>query len=184
MYKQHYQDEVVPALKQRFGFTNPMQVPRIEKIVVSMGVGAAATATNANLLDNAASELATITGQKPAIRRARKSVSAFRVRVGMPVGCMVTLRGVRMYEFYMRLVKVALPQIRDFRGTNPDSFDGRGNYALGLTEQIIFPEIGYDDVSQMRGMNIAIVTTAKTDEQARELLRLMGMPFREARSEA
>jgi large subunit ribosomal protein L5 len=179
MYKDFYRNDVVPALQQRFGYKNVMEVARIEKIVVSMGISAAASQQNANLLDSAMSELGTLTGQKPAVRRARKSVSAFKVRVGMPVGCMVTLRGDRMYEFFMRLVKIALPQIRDFRGVDPNSFDGRGNYALGLQEQIIFPEIGYDDVAQIRGMNIAIVTTAGTDERARELLRLMGMPFRE-----
>lgn len=179
MYRDFYRNEVVPALQQRFGYKNLMEVARIEKIVVSIGVSASLSQQNANLLDNATSELATLTGQKPAVRRARKSVSAFKVRVGMPVGCMVTLRGERMYEFLLRLVKIALPQIRDFRGVDPNSFDGRGNYALGLTEQIIFPEIGYDDVSQIRGMNIAIVTTAGTDERARELLRLMGMPFRD-----
>ena len=180
MYRDYYTNEVVPALTQRFGFKNPMQVPRIEKIVVSMGIGAAATAANANMLDNAMRDLGLITGQKPALRRAKKSVSQFKVREGMPVGCMVTLRGDRMYEFFVHLVKVALPQIRDFRGVSGDSFDGRGNYALGLTEQVIFPEIEYDSVNHIQGMNIVIVTTAETDEHARELLRLMGVPFREA----
>lgn len=179
MYKDFYRNEVVPALRERFGYKNVMEVPRLEKIVVSMGISATSIQQNPGLLDSAMSELAMLTGQKPAVRRARKSVSAFKVRVGMPVGCMVTLRRERMYEFFMRLVKVALPQIRDFRGVDPNSFDGRGNYALGLQEQIVFPEVSYDDVAQIRGMNIAIVTTAKSDEEARELLRLMGMPFRE-----
>jgi len=179
MYRDFYRNEVVPALQERFGDKNVMEVPRLEKIVVSMGISAVASQQNPNLLESAMSELALLTGQKPAVRRARKSVSAFKVRVGMPVGCVVTLRGERMYEFFMRLVKVALPQIRDFRGVDPNSFDGRGNYSLGLQEQIIFPEVDYDDVAQVRGMNITIVTTAGTDERARELLRLMGMPFRE-----
>lgn len=179
MYKDFYRNEVVPALRERFGYRNIMEVPRLEKIVVSMGLSAASIQQNPSLLDSAMSELAMLTGQKPSVRRARKSVSAFKVRVGMPVGCMVTLRRERMYEFFMRLVKVALPQIRDFRGVDPNAFDGRGNYSLGIEEQIIFPEVSYDDVAQVRGMNIAIVTTAKSDEEARELLRLMGMPFRE-----
>ena len=180
MYREFYENEVVPALQQRFQYRNVMQIPRLQKIVVSMGVSATALQTNANMLDNAMRDLGQITGQKPALRRAKKSVSQFRVRAGNPIGCMVTLRRERMYEFFQHLVKIALPQIRDFRGVNPDSFDGRGNYALGLSEQVIFPEIDYDDVSHMQGMNIVIVTTAKTDEEARALLQLMGMPFREA----
>jgi large subunit ribosomal protein L5 len=179
MYADVYRTQVVPALKERFGFDNDLAVPRLEKIMVSMGIGRQAQDQNPNLLDNAMKDLGAITGQKPSVRRAKKSVSAFRVRRGDPVGCMVTLRGTRMYEFFMRLVKVALPQIRDFRGLNANAFDGRGNYALGVQEQIIFPELGYDEVAQIRGMNIVIVTTAKNDEQARELLRLMGVPFRE-----
>ncbi len=179
MYVEHYRTEVVPALQQRFEYTNVMQTPKLEKIVVSMGLGASVDTGNANLIENAVNDLTTITGQKPSVRRARKSVSNFKVRQGMPVGIMVTLRGERMYEFLQHLVKIALPQIRDFRGLNPDSFDGRGNYAMGIAEQVIFPEIDYDDVSHVQGMNIVMATTAATDEQARELLKLMGMPFRD-----
>ena len=162
---------------KRFGYGNPMQAPRHTKIVVNMGVGDALT--NVKLLDVAAVELATITGQKAAIRRAKKSIANFKLREGQPIGCMVTLRGDRMYEFYDRLVNVALPRIRDFRGVPARSFDGRGNYTLGLSEQIIFPEINYDRVEKVRGMDITFVTSARTDEEGQELLRLMNMPFRQ-----
>ena len=180
MYRDYYRQEVVPALRERFQYGNVMQVPKVQKIVISMGVGTGTAGQTSNVLEGAVRDLAAITGQNPAVRRARKSVSAFKVREGMPVGCMVTLRGDRMYEMLMRLVKVVLPQIRDFRGIDPNAFDGRGNYSLGLTEQVIFPEISYDGVQHVQGMNIAVVTTAETDEEARELLRLLGMPFREA----
>ncbi len=180
MYRDYYRQEVVSALKERFQYENIMQVPKIDKIVVSMGIGVATGSGSSSSLDNAMKDLSAITGQKPGVRRARKSVSAFRVREGMAVGCVVTLRGERMYEMLMRLVKIVLPQIRDFRGVNPNAFDGRGNFSLGLDEQAIFPEISYDQIGQVQGMNIAVVTTAKTDEEGRELLRLMGMPFRDA----
>lgn len=179
MYVEHYKTEVAPALQTRFEYDNVMQIPKLNKIVVSMGLGASVDTQNANVMENAVNDMAAITGQKPSIRRAKKSVSNFKVRQGMPVGCMVTLRGARMYEFFQHLVKIALPQIRDFRGLNPDSFDGRGNYAMGIQEQVIFPEIDYDDVKSVQGMNIVMATTADTDEQARELLKLMGMPFRD-----
>jgi len=175
-YTEFYRNEVVPALKQRFNYKNTMEVPKLEKVCVSMGVGAAIQ--NSKLLDNGVAELTLLVGQRPVVTKAKKSVAAFKVRTGMAIGCKVTLRGDRMYEFYNRLVNVALPRIRDFRGIPGNSFDGRGNYSLGLEEQVIFPEIEYDKVSEMRGMNVTIVTTAKSDEEARELLRLMGMPFR------
>ncbi|MCX7635611.1 MAG: 50S ribosomal protein L5 [Syntrophales bacterium] len=174
--KLYYQREVVPALIKKFGYKNPMEVPKLEKIVVNMGLGEAIQ--NAKVLDTAAAELAAITGQKPVITKARKSISTFKLRQGMSIGCMVTLRRERMYEFFDRLVNINLPRVRDFRGISPRSFDGRGNFALGLKEQIIFPEIDYDKIDKIRGMNIVVVTTAKTDEEARELLKLMGMPFR------
>ena len=182
MYREYYRSDVVPALLERFKYGNVMEVPKLTKIVVSMGIGSGTgtSGQGSNTLDSAMADLGAITGQQPAVRRAKKSVSAFRVREGMPVGCVVTLRGKRMYEMYLRLVKVVLPQIRDFRGADPNAFDGRGNYSLGLDEQVIFPEISYDQVSNVQGMNIAVVTTAKTDEEGRELLRLLGMPFREA----
>jgi large subunit ribosomal protein L5 len=173
----HYREKVRPALVQKFGYTSMMQTPRFEKIVLNMGVGDAVS--DAKLLDAAANELGQITGQKPAIRRAKKSIANFKLREGVPVGCMVTLRGARMWEFYDRLINVAVPRIRDFRGVNPRSFDGRGNYTMGLTEQIIFPEINLDKVGKIRGMDVTIVTSAKTDEEGRELLRLMNMPFRQ-----
>jgi large subunit ribosomal protein L5 len=172
-----YNEEVAPALKERFGIENPMRVPRLEKIVVNMGVGEASQ--DNRRMDGAMRDLARITGQKPQLRRARKSIAGFKIRDGMPVGARVTLRGERMWEFLDRLVSVALPRVRDFRGINPNSFDGRGNYALGLREQLIFPEISYDDIDATRGLDVAVVTTAETDEEARELLRLLGMPFRE-----
>ncbi|HZC18123.1 MAG TPA: 50S ribosomal protein L5 [Rubrobacteraceae bacterium] len=174
--KDRYRDEVAPALQDRFEYKNVMQIPRIEKIVVNMGVGEAAQ--NSRALDGAMDELAKITGQKPQLRRARKSVAGFKIREGMPVGARVTLRGERMWEFLDRLISIALPRVRDFRGINPRSFDGRGNFALGLREQLIFPEISYDSVDATRGLDVAVVTTAETDEEARELLRLLGMPFR------
>ena len=171
-----YDDTVRPALMEKFRYTSSMQAPRLVKIVLNMGVGDALQ--DQKLMDAAMNELAQIAGQKPAVRRAKKAISNFKLRAGVPIGCMVTLRGARMYEFYDRLIHVALPRIRDFRGINPRSFDGRGNYSVGLTEQIIFPEINYDKVAKVRGMDVTIVTTAKTDEEGRELLRLMQMPFR------
>ncbi len=171
-----YREEIAPALKERFAYENVMQIPRLEKIVVNMGVGEAAQDSRA--LDGAMDELATIAGQKPQLRRARKSIAGFKIREGMPVGARVTLRGERMWEFLDRLISIALPRVRDFRGISPRSFDGRGNFALGLREQLIFPEISYDAVDATRGLDVAVVTTAETDEEARELLRLLGMPFR------
>ena len=178
IFKTFYQEEVFPALQQRFNYSNVMQVPKLNKITLNMGVGAAIL--DSKLLDNAAEELTQISGQRAVITRAKKSVSAFKVRTGMPIGCKATLRQDRMYEFFNKLVNVVLPQIRDFRGLSPDSFDGRGNYSLGLQEQVIFPEIEYDTISEVRGLNITIGTTAPTDEEGHELLRLMGMPFRES----
>ena len=171
-----YKNEVVPAMMARFGYKNIMQVPRLEKVVINMGVGEAIQ--NSKALDAAVTDLATITGQRPVITRAKKSIAAFKLRQGMKIGCMVTLRGNRMYEFVDKLFNVALPRVRDFRGVSPDSFDGRGNYSLGIREQLIFPEIEYDKIEKVRGMDIVFVTTAKTDEEAKELLRLLGMPFR------
>jgi len=173
--KEKYKNEVVNALMEKFQYKNIMEVPKLEKIVINMGLGD--TKDNRKLLDSAVKELELIAGQKPIVTRAKKSVANFKVRAGMPVGAKVTLRGDRMYEFFDRLVSVALPRVRDFKGVNPNSFDGRGNYSLGIKEQLIFPEINYDDIEKIRGMDIIIVTTAKTDEEARELLRLMGMPF-------
>jgi large subunit ribosomal protein L5 len=175
-YTEFYRTEVAPALIQRFKYGNVMETPKLRKISINMGVGAAIQ--NPKLLDNAVAELTLLAGQRAIITRAKKSVAAFKVRTGMAVGCRVTLRGDRMYEFFNRLVNVALPRIRDFRGVSTSSFDGHGNYSLGLEEQVIFPEIEYDKVSEIRGMDITIVTSAKSDEEARELLRLMGMPFR------
>jgi len=173
--KDYYKNEVVSAMMDKFKYKNVMQVPKLEKIVINMGVGEAKE--NAKFLESAVDELATISGQKPVVTKARKSVAAFKLREGMSVGTKVTLRGDRMYEFMDRLVNIALPRVRDFRGVSDRSFDGRGNYALGIKEQLIFPEINYDKVEKVRGMDIVIVTTAKTDEESRELLRLMGMPF-------
>jgi len=175
--KQRYDSEVRDQIKQQLGLANVMQVPRLEKIVVNMGVGDAIQ--DQKLMDAAVNELGQISGQKPSIRRARKSIANFKLREKLPIGCMVTLRGARMYEFYDRLINVAVPRIRDFRGLNPRSFDGRGNYSMGLTEQIIFPEINIDKVGKIRGMDVTIVTTAKTDEEGRELLKLMNLPFRQ-----
>ena len=176
--KDRYNEEIAPTLKERFGIENPMRIPRLEKIVVNMGVGEASQ--NSRALDGAMEDLATITGQKAQMRRARKSIAGFKIREGMPVGARVTLRGERMWEFLDRLVSVALPRVRDFRGVSPNSFDGHGNYALGLREQLIFPEISYDAIDTTRGLDVAVVTTTESDEEARELLRLLGMPFRDS----
>jgi large subunit ribosomal protein L5 len=176
--KEYYQKEVIPALVKAFQYKNPMEVPKLEKIVVNMGLGEAIS--NVKVLDVAAQELAMICGQKPIVTKAKKSIATFKLRQGMSIGCCVTLRKERMYEFYDRLVNINLPRVRDFRGISPKSFDGRGNFAMGLKEQIIFPEIEYDKIDKIRGMNIVVVTTAKTDAEARELLKLLGMPFRGA----
>jgi large subunit ribosomal protein L5 len=173
--KDRYFKEIRPELLQEFGYHSVMQVPRVSKVTLSMGVGEAKT--NAKLLDDAVEELAAITGQRPAVTRARKSIASFKLREGMAIGCRVTLRGERMYEMIDRLVSIALPRIRDFRGISPSQFDGRGNFAMGLREQTIFPEIDYDAVDQSRGLNIVITTTAKTDEEGRALLTKLGMPF-------
>ncbi|HBT20959.1 MAG TPA: 50S ribosomal protein L5 [Peptococcaceae bacterium] len=175
--KEKYKKEVVPALMEIFKYKNVMEVPKIEKIVINMGVGEATQ--NPKALDAAVEDLTLISGQKPIIRKAKKSIAGFKLRRGMPIGCKVTLRGDRMWEFADKLINIALPRVRDFKGVSPNSFDGRGNYALGIREQLIFPEIDYDKVDKVRGMNIVFVTTAKTDEEARELLRLLGMPFRQ-----
>ncbi|NLW55335.1 MAG: 50S ribosomal protein L5 [Firmicutes bacterium] len=174
--REKYQKEVVPGLQKRFGYKNVMQVPRLEKVVINMGVGEATQ--EAKAIDGAVNDLALISGQKPIITKAKKSIAAFKVREGMTVGCKVTLRGERMYEFLDKLFNVTLPRIRDFRGVSPQSFDGRGNYNLGLKEQLIFPEINYDKIDKVRGMDVTIVTTAKSDEEGLELLKLLGMPFR------
>ena len=174
--KEVYQEKAVPALIKRFNYKNGMEVPRLEKIVINMGLGEAIQ--NVKILDSAAQELNQITGQKSVITKAKKSIAQFKLRTGMPIGCMVTLRKERMYEFFNRLVNVALPRVRDFKGLSGKSFDGRGNYALGIREQLIFPEIRYDKIDKIKGMNIVIVTTAKTDEEGKELLKLLGMPFR------
>ena len=170
-----YRDDIVPALRKEFGYSNIMAVPRIERVVVNMGLGEATQ--NTKLIDVGASELALITGQRPVTTRAKKSVAAFKLRRGMPIGTMVTLRGDRMYEFLDRLIAIALPRVRDFRGISPRGFDGRGNYTLGLRDQLIFLEIDYMKADQMRGMNVCVVTTAKSDEEGRKLLQLLGMPF-------
>lgn len=174
--KDHYNKDVVPALIKEFKYKNRMEVPKLLKIVINMGLGEAIQ--NIKILDGAVVELSAITGQKPVITKARKSIATFKLRQGMSIGCCVTLRQDRMYEFFDRLVNVALPRVRDFRGISAKSFDGRGNFALGLKEQIIFPEIDYDKIDKVKGMNIVIVTSAKTDEEARHLLKLMGVPFR------
>ena len=173
--KETYTNEIVDAMIKKFGYKNIMEVPKLDKIVVNMGVGEAKE--NAKVLEEAVKELETITGQKVVTTKARKSVANFKIREGMPIGCKVTLRGDKMYEFADRLINLSLPRVRDFRGVNPNAFDGRGNYALGIKEQLIFPEIEYDKVTKVRGMDIIFVTTAKTDEEARELLRLFNMPF-------
>jgi large subunit ribosomal protein L5 len=174
--REKYLKEVVPALKKEFGYTNVMAIPKIRKVVINMGLGEATS--NQKIVDTAADELSRITGQKAAVRRAKKSIAAFKVREGMPVGAMVTLRGERMYEFLDRLVGIALPRVRDFKGISAKGFDGRGNYTLGLRDQIIFPEIDYMKVDKARGMNVSVVTSARTDEEARKLLQLIGLPFR------
>ena len=173
--KEQYLKEIVPAMEKKFGYTNTMQVPKLNKIVVNMGVGEAKE--NSKLLESAMKDMEIITGQKPVMTTAKKSIANFKIREGMKIGCKVTLRGDRMYEFLDRLVNLSLPRVRDFRGVNPNAFDGRGNYALGIREQLIFPEIEYDKSDKTRGMDIIIVTTAKTDEEARELLTLFNMPF-------
>ena len=174
--KEHYSKTVVPEMMKKFQYKNVMEVPRLDKIILNMGVGEAIQ--NIKILDGAVQELAMISGQKPVITKAKKSIATFKLRKGMPIGCTVTLRKERMYEFYDRLVNVALPRIRDFRGIPPNSFDGRGNFAMGVREQFIFPEIEYDKIEKVKGLNIVVVTTAKTDDEARHLLSLMGMPFR------
>ncbi|OGP52810.1 MAG: 50S ribosomal protein L5 [Deltaproteobacteria bacterium RBG_13_52_11] len=174
--KEYYHKEVVPALQKHFSHRNILEVPRLEKIVINMGLGEAMQ--NIKILDSAMEEIAAIAGQRPVITKAKRSIAQFKLRAGMPIGCMVTLRKERMYEFLNRLINVALPRVRDFRGFSPHAFDGRGNYALGIKEQIIFPEINYDKIDKIKGMNIVITTTAKTDEEGRELLKLLGMPFR------
>jgi large subunit ribosomal protein L5 len=174
--KEYYLKEVVPALAKEFDYKNRMEIPRIEKIVVNMGLGEAIQ--NIKILDSAVEELSMIVGQRPVITKAKKSIATFKLRQGMSIGCCVTLRSERMYEFFDRLVNVALPRVRDFRGISPKSFDGRGNFSLGLKEQIIFPEIDYDKIDKVKGMNISIITSAKTDDEARQLLKLMGLPFR------
>lgn len=174
--KELYSNDIMDAMQKKFGYKNVMQIPKLEKIVINMGVGEARE--NAKVLDAAVKDLETISGQKAVITRAKKSVANFKLREGMAIGCKVTLRGEKMYEFMDRLVNLALPRVRDFRGINPDAFDGRGNYALGIKEQLIFPEIEYDKIDKVRGMDVVFVTTAKTDEEARELLTLFGMPFK------
>jgi large subunit ribosomal protein L5 len=174
--KQFYEMEVAPKLMERFGFKNSMQVPRLEKIVLNMGLGEAIQ--NIKILDSATEELRVISGQKPVITRAKRSIAAFKLREGMPIGCMVTLRRAKMYDFYTKLVNIALPRVRDFRGISGRAFDGRGNYSLGIKEQLIFPEIDYDKIDKIKGLNVTIVTTATNDAEGKELLRLMGMPFR------
>jgi large subunit ribosomal protein L5 len=175
--KDYYLEKVVPALSKEFNYKNPMQVPKMEKIVINMGLGEAIS--NVKIIDGAVQELAAITGQKPVINKAKKSIATFKLRQGMPVGCSVILRKNHMYEFFDRLVNAALPKVRDFRGVSPNAFDGRGNFSIGLQEQIIFPEIEYDKVEKIKGMNITIVTTAKTDNEARFLLKMMGVPFKQ-----
>ena len=174
--KKFYETEAVPRLNEKFKYTNPMQVPRLEKIILNIGLGEAIN--NIKLLDSAAEELKMIAGQKPVITRARKSIAAFKLREGMPIGCKVTLRKKKMYDFFNKLVNVALPRVRDFRGISGKAMDGQGNYTLGVKEHIIFPEIDYDKIDKIKGLNITVVTTAKTDDEGRELLKLLGMPFR------
>jgi large subunit ribosomal protein L5 len=175
--KKLYETEVVPRLNEKFKYTNPMQVPRLEKIILNIGLGEAIN--NIKILDSAAEELKMIAGQKPVITRAKKSIAAFKLREGMPIGCKVTLRKKKMYDFFNKLVNVALPRVRDFRGISGKAMDGRGNYTLGVKEQIIFPEIEYDRIDKIKGLNITVVTTAKTDDEGRALLKLMGMPFKD-----
>ena len=179
--RDRFREDIVPALISEFGYKNPFQVPKLEKIVLNIGLGEAVA--NGRALDAAVGDLTTITGQRPVVTRAKKSIASFKLREGMPIGAMVTLRGERMYEFYDRLVATALPRIRDFRGVSPNSFDGRGNYTMGLREQIMFPEIDYDKIDKVRGLEISIVTTARTDEEGRSLLAHLGMPFAQSRTE-
>ena len=174
--RNRYKDEIVPQLMKDFGFTNVMQVPKLDRIVVNMGLGEAVQ--NAKLIESAAEELKAITGRKPVVTRAKKSIASFKLREGMPIGVMVTLRGEQMYDFLDRLISLALPRTRDFKGISPKAFDGRGNYTLGIREQIVFPEINYDRIDRIKGMNVTLVTTAETDEQGRALLKSLGMPFR------
>jgi len=174
--RQYYENEIVKAMTEKFSYKNVMQVPKIEKVVINMGLGEAKD--NAKSIENAVNDMTIIAGQKPIVTKAKKSIAAFKLRAGMPIGCKVTLRGERMYSFVNRLINLALPRVRDFRGVSADSFDGRGNYTLGVKEQLMFPEIQYDKIDKIRGMDIIFVTTAKTDEEARELLRLFGMPFK------
>jgi len=174
--KDYYNKECVPALKEEFGYTNIMQVPKLEKIVLNMGLGEAVQ--NPKIVDGAAQELSMIAGQKAVITKAKKSIATFKLREGMPIGCRVTLRGDKMYDFFSKLVNIALPRVRDFRGVSPKGFDGRGNYSLGVKEQIIFPEIDYDKIDKIKGLNISIVTSAPTNKEGTSLLRLMGMPFK------
>jgi len=174
--KTQYKEEIVPKLMEKFGYKNVMQVPKLSKVVLNMGLGEAIQ--NIKILDSAVEELTLIAGQKPVVRRARKSIASFKLRAGMPIGCSVTLRGDRMYDILTRLVNIALPRVRDFRGVSGKAFDGRGNYSLGIKEHIIFPEVEYDKIDKIKGLNVTIVTTAKTDEEGKELLRLIGMPFK------
>ena len=174
--QEKYRQEVLPALQKEFGFTNVMQVPALHKVVINIGMGEAIQ--NAKAMDNAVRDLADITGQRPVVTRAKRSVAAFKLREGMPIGCMVTLRGRHMYDFLDKLVNVALPRLRDFQGISADAFDGRGNYTLGIREQLVFPEINYDKIDKVRGMEITVVTTARTDEEGRRLLSMLGMPFK------
>jgi large subunit ribosomal protein L5 len=176
--REKYREEVVPALMEEFGYSNVMQVPKLEKIVVNVGLGEAIN--NAKALESAVTDISTITGQRPVVTRAKRSIAAFKLREGMPIGAMVTLRGPRMYEFLDRLVSITLPRIRDFRGVSPNAFDGRGNYTLGLQEQLAFPEIEYDRIDKARGLELSLVTSAKTDDEGRRLLALLGMPFARA----
>ena len=173
--KETYQNEIAPAMQKKFGYKNVMQIPKLDKIVINMGVGEAKE--NAKALESAVKDMEIIAGQKPVITKAKKSIANFKIREGLAIGCKVTLRGSKMYEFADRLINLSLPRVRDFRGVNPNAFDGRGNYALGIKEQLIFPEIEYDKVDKVRGMDVIFVTTAKSDEEARELLTLFGMPF-------
>ena len=173
--RSQYDTEIIDAMMKKFGYKNKLAVPKIEKVVVNIGLGEAKE--NAKVIEHATNDIAVITGQKPVVTKAKKSISAFKLRAGMPVGCKVTLRGSKMYSFVDRLINVAIPRVRDFRGVSPDSFDGRGNYTLGIKEQLIFPEISYDQIDKLRGMEVVFVTTAETDEEARELLSLFGMPF-------
>ncbi len=175
LLKERYENEIVPAMMEKFSYKNKLEVPKIEKVVVNMGLGEAKD--NAKIIENAVNDMTIITGQKPIVTKAKKSIAAFKLREGMPIGCKVTLRSYKMYSFVDRLISLALPRVRDFRGVSADSFDGRGNYTLGVKEQLMFPEIQYDKVDKIRGMDIVFVTTANTDEEARELLRLFGMPF-------